>query len=214
MIQIAVGSRGAVKRLVIALIAGYVSLALGEESAQPPAPKKRAVALGYAGSTLGVDVPRDADNRLEPGGFGVLGRVDLHMDYRRFDLHRTYRGWGLQLGYALTKDRIGSGGEISLAQAGLHAYYAWEGEVKDSVWFRFYPKVGVSRTDFEETVPLTGTFSDDAIGPSFGFGVEWGGPRWRLVFDVGWTFVDVELIPGQEESLNVSAGFVGLAYCF
>jgi len=103
---------------------------------------------------------------------------------------------------------------MSLAQAGLHAYYAWEGELGDSLWLRFYPKFGVSRTDFEETVPLTGTFSDDAIGPSFGFAVEWGSPSWRLVFDAGWTFVDVELIPGQKESLNVSAGFFGLAYCF
>jgi hypothetical protein len=202
MIQIALGSRDTTKWLVIALIAGYVSLALGDEPAQPPAPKKRAVALGSAGSTVGVDVPRDGDDRLDPGGLGVLGRVDLH------------RGWGLQLGYSRMDDRVGSGGELSLAQAGLHAYYAWEGEVGDSVWLRFYPKVGVSRTDFEETAPLTGTFSDNAIGPSFGFGVEWGSPRWRLVFDVGWAFVDVELIPGKEESLNVSAGFIGLAYCF
>jgi hypothetical protein len=214
MMQIAVGSRGTTKRLVIALIAGYVSLAFGDESARPPALKKRAVALGSAGSTLGVDVPRDGDDKLDPGGLGVLGRVDLHMDYRGFNLHRDYRGWGLQLGYALTEDRIGSGGKISLAQAGLHAYYAWEGELKDSVWLRLYPKVGVSRTDFEEKVPLTGTFSDGAIGPSFGFGVEWGSPRWRGVFDVGWTFVNVELIPGQEESFNVSAGLIGLAYCF
>jgi hypothetical protein len=29
---------------------------------------KRAVALGYAGSTLGVDVPRDGDDKLDPGG--------------------------------------------------------------------------------------------------------------------------------------------------
>src|SRR5262245_15231800 len=130
---------GATKRLVIALIAAYASLALGDEpAAQPPAPKKRAVALGYAGSTVGVDVPRDGDDRLDPGGWGVLGRIDLH------------RGWGLQLGYALKDDQVGSGGELSLAQAGLYAYYAWEGELGDSVWLRFYPKVGVSRTDFEE----------------------------------------------------------------
>jgi opacity protein-like surface antigen len=195
---------GITKRLVIVLIAGYVSLALGDEPAQPPAPpavKKRAVALGYAGSTVGVDVPRDGDKKLDPGGWGVLGRVDLR------------QGWGLQLGYSRKEDRIGSGGEMSLAQAG-HAYYAWEGELGDSLWLRFYPKFGVSRTDFEETVPLTETFSDDAIGPSFGFAVEWGSPSWRLVFDAGWTFVDVELIPGQKESLNVSAGFFGLAYCF
>jgi hypothetical protein len=202
MFQLALGSRDTTKRLVIALIAGYVSLALGEEPAQPPARKKRAVALGYAGSTVSFDVPRDGDSKLDPGGLGVLGRVDLH------------QGWGLQLGYSLKEDQIGSGGEISLAQAGLHAYYAWEGDVGDSIWMRFYPKIGVSRTDFEETVPVTGTFSDAAIGPSFGFALEWGGPRWRLVFDVGWTFVDVELIPGEEESLNLSAGLFGLAYCF
>jgi len=209
MIQIALGSRGITKRLVIALIAGYVSLALGDEPAQPlaqpPALKKRAVALGWAGSTVGVDVPRDGDKKPDPGGWGVLGRVDLHRDYR---------GWGLQLAYSYMEERIGSGGELSLAQAGLHAYYAWEGEEENSLRLRVYSKVGVSRTDFEETVPLTGTFSDDAIGPSFGGGVEWGGRRWGFVFDVGWTFVDVELIPGQEESLNVSAGFFGLAYCF
>jgi len=205
MIQIAPRSRRTWKRLISALIAGYVSLALGNEPAQPPALKKRGVAFGYAGSIVGVDVPRNGDNRLEPGGLGVLGR---------FDLHQGWRGWGLQLGYSLKDDGTGSGGEISLAQAGLHAYYAWEGYVEDSMRLRFYAKGGVSRTDFEETVPLTGTFSDDAIGPSFGLGVEWGGPRWGVAFDVGWTFVDVELIPGQEESLDVSAGFFGLTYCF
>jgi hypothetical protein len=44
--------------------------------------------------------------------------------------------------------------------------------------------------------------------------VEWGGPRLGVVFDVGWTFVDIELIPGQEESLTVGAGFIGLVYTF
>ena len=47
MIRIALGPRGTTKRLVIALIAGYVSLALGDEPAQPPVPKKRSVALKF-----------------------------------------------------------------------------------------------------------------------------------------------------------------------
>jgi hypothetical protein len=34
------------------------------------------------------------------------------------------------------------------------------------------------------------------------------------VFDASWTFVDVELIPGQKEGFNLSAGFIGLGYCF
>jgi hypothetical protein len=191
------------------LIAGYVSLAPAEDTAQPPQPpplKKRAVALGYAGSIVGVDVPRNGDNRLNIGGLGVLGRVDLH---------RGDRGWGLQLGYSSKDGGTGSGGEISLDQAGLYAYYAWEAaDFADSFRLRLYPKVGVSRTDFEETAPLTRTFSDAAFGPSLGLGVEWGSPRLGLVFDLSWTFVDIELIPGQKESFNVSAGFLGLAYCF
>ena len=70
------------KRLVIALIAGYVSLALADgqtESAQAPPPpfKKRAVQLGYAGGIVGVDVPRNGDSRLDISGLGVLGRIDL-----------------------------------------------------------------------------------------------------------------------------------------
>lgn len=193
--------------LVIALISGYVSLALGDDPAPLPPLKKRAVALGYAGSIVGVDIPRNGDDRPNIGGLGVLGRVDLH---------RADRGWGLQLGYASKDGGTGSGGEISLDQAGLYAYYAWEGasgDSADSLRLRFYPKVGMSRTGFEETVPLTGTFSDAAFGPSFGLGVEWGAPRWGVVFDASWTFVDVELIPGQKESVNVSAGSLGLVYC-
>jgi hypothetical protein len=192
--------------LVLPLIVGYVSLAFGEEPPpQSPDLKKRAIALGRAGSLVGFDVPRDGEDRPDLDGWGILGRVDLHPGER---------GWGVQLGYALKDGGTGSGGEISLAQTGLHAYYAWEGEVEDGLRLRFYPKIGLSRADFEETVPLTGTFSDSAIGPSLGLGVEWGGRSWGVLFDVGWTFVDIELIPGQKESLNVSAGFIGLAYCF
>ena len=198
------------KRLVIALIAGYVSLTLAGEPtqpAQPPPPpfKKRALALGYAGSIVGVDVPRNGDDRLNIEGLGVLGRIDLH---------EGHRGWGLQVGYASKDGGTGSGGKMSLDQAGAYAYYAWEGYATEDFRVRLYPKVGVSRTGFEERVPLTGTFSEAAFGPSFGLGVEWGGPRWGLVFDASWTFVDVELIPGQKESFNVSAGFIGLGYCF
>jgi len=183
------------KPIWVALVAGYVSLALGDEPA-------RAVAFGYAGSIVHLDVLRNGDSEVEPGGLGVLGRIDVH------------GAWGLQLGYSRKDDGTGGGGEIFLAQSGLYGYYAWEGQVSDTDRLRFYPKVGVAYTDFEETVPMTGTFSDGAIGPSVGFGVEWGGTRWGAVFDVGWTFVDVELSPGQEESLTVSAGFIGLIYCF
>ena len=201
----------ATTRLFIAVIVGYVSLALADEpapQAQPPPLKKHAVALGYGGSIVGFDVPRNGETRLNPSGLAVLGRIDLH---------REDHGWGVQLGYAAKDEGTGSGGEIALDQAGVYAYYAWEGlmdDSADSMRLRLYPKVGVSRTDFEETVPLTGTFSDAAFGPSVGLGVEWGTLRWGVVFDVSWTFVDVELIPGQDESLNVSAGFIGLAYCF
>jgi hypothetical protein len=94
MIQIALGSRGTRNCLLIALLAGYVTLALGDEPAQPAAPKKRAVAFGYAGSTVGVDVPRAGDDSLTPGGLGALGRFDLH------------GGWGLQLGYSRKDDRL------------------------------------------------------------------------------------------------------------
>jgi len=91
----------------------------------------------------------------------------------------------------------------------LHAHYAWEAvDFADSFRRRLHPKIGVSRANFEETVPLTGTLSDAAFAPSFG--VEWGEPRWGLVFDVSWTFVDIELIPGRKESINLSAGFLGL----
>jgi hypothetical protein len=195
------------KLLAIVLIAGYVSRALADEPAQPPPPlMKRAVAVGYAGSIIGFDVPRNGDDRVDISGLGVLGRWDLHPDYR---------GWGVQLGYAVKDASIGPGGELSLDQAAAHAYYAWEGGGEDdSLRLRFYLKAGVSRTAFEETNPSTGTSSDDAFGPSLGLGVEWGARRWGVVFDVGWTFVDVELIPAQKESLTVSAGFIGLAYCF
>ena len=197
------------KQLVIALVTGYMSLALADEPTQPAHPppppfKKRAVALGFGGSYVGVDVARDGEDRFDIDGLGVLGRIDLHEDYR---------GWGLQLGYA-SKDGGAGSGEMSLDQTGAYAYYAWEGYLEEDLRARLHLKVGVSRTGFEETVPLTGTFSEAAFGPSFGLGVEWGALRWGVVFDVSWTFVDVELIPGQKESFNVSAGFIGLEYCF
>jgi len=130
-----------------ALVAGYVSLALGDEPAQLPPLKKRAVALGYSGSIVHLDVLRNGDSELEPSGLGVLGRVDVH------------GGWGLQFGYSRKDDGIGGGGEIFLAQSGLYAYYAWEGRWSDTERIRFYPKAGVAYMDFEETVPMTGTLS-------------------------------------------------------
>jgi len=191
------------QRLVLALILGYVSLATAEEPAPPPDLKKRAIAIGRFGSTVDFDVPRDGNDQPDIDGWGFFGRADLH---------RGERGWGLQLSYA--RKQTGSGREISLAQADLHAYYAWECEVEDGLRLRFYPKIGVSRAAFEETVPLGGTFSDDVIGPSLGLGLEWGARRWGIVFDVGTSFVDVELIPGQKERVTVGEGFIGLAYCF
>ena len=202
----ALGSRRAAKWLIAVLIAGTQSLALGDEPAQPPALKKWSVAFGYAGSIVHFDVPRNGEYRLNLDGLGALGRFDLH--------RRGNWNWGIQLGYSAKDAGTGSGGKFSLAQTDLHAYYAWEHVMENSLRVRFYPKVGVSRTDFEETVPSTGTFSDAAFGPSFGLGVEWGQLRWGLLFDVHWTFVDAELIPGQKESLGVSAGFIGLAFCF
>src|SRR5262245_5409390 len=99
------------------LIAGCVSLALAEEPPSGSDLKKRAVALGRGGSIVGFDVPRDGDNRPDVDGWAALGRVDLH---------DADRGWGVQLGYAVKDGGTGSAGEISLAQADLHLYYAWE----------------------------------------------------------------------------------------
>jgi opacity protein-like surface antigen len=191
------------KAILVALIAGCASLALADEPAQspPPIPKKRAVALGYAGTGVGVDVPRAGDSSLTPSGLGILGRIDLH------------KHWGLQFGYADKDTGLGTGGELTLGQAGVHWHYFWEG-LDESLRLRFYTKAGVSWTNFKESDPSTGTFSDDAIGPSVGLGVEWGGPTLGAVFDVDWTFVDVELAAGQKESLTVGAGFIGLVYCF
>ena len=64
----------------------------------------------------------------------------------------------------------------------------------------------------EEQIPLTGTFSDQALGPAIGVGLEWGPPRYAFFVDFGVTFVDIELIPGDKESFTVGNSITGFTY--
>jgi len=162
--------------------------------------KKFSLGGGYAGSTVDVDTARDGSDSVTLSGWGVRGRVALN------------QRWGLQFRYLSDDDDFSSGGRLSLDQVGVQAYYKWlETEQKH---FHTYVKFGLARTDFEERIPLTGTFSDDALGPAVGIGLEWGPPRFAFFVDFGLAFVDIELIPGDEESFMVGNSITGFTYRF
>ena len=103
-----------------------------------------------------------------------------------------------------------TGEEISLDLIGGHAYVTWL-ETKHSHW---YAKMGLSWVDFEDEIPMTGTFSDEAIGPSIGLGVDWGSPRYAFFFDWDLTFFDLEVLPGEKESIHIGATIVGFIFKF
>ena len=174
-----------------------------EETAGPPSPwaaRKYALGLGYSGSTVNFDVPRDGTSEFTFRGWGLVGRIGLS------------ERWGLQFGYRNMDDHesLNTGEEISLNLITAHAYWVWL-ETKNSRW---HVKFGLSWMDFESRIPSVGTSTDHALGPSVGTGFEWGTPKYAFFVDFGLTFADIELIPGVEESLLVGNTISGFIYKF
>ena len=179
------------------------SVAEKDEPAVPPSPwaeRKYAVAIGYSGSTVEVDVPRAGTTDITFNGWGVVGRIGLN------------ERWGLQFGYRSMNDdeNLNTGEDISLDLITAHAYWAWL-ETKNSRW---HVKFGLTWMDFESKIPFLGTFTDQALGPSIGTGLEWGTPKYAFFVDFGVTFADIELIPGVEESFLVGNTITGFIYKF
>jgi hypothetical protein len=159
-----------------------------------------AVGVGWSGSTINVDVPRAGVKEFTADGWGLAGRIGLS------------KRWGLEFSYRTLRDdmNFATGEEISLDLIGGHAYVTWL-ETKHSHW---YAKMGLSWVDFEDEIPMAGTFSDEAIGPSIGLGVDWGSPRYAFFIDWDLTFVDLEVLPGEKESIYIGATIVGFIFKF
>ena len=184
----------------VVLILLLATAAAAEDVSQPPETKRYSVGIGYAGSTIDVDTSRDGDKQVILDGWGVRGRMELK------------KRWALQFRYLSAEEGFSSGGKLSLDQFDVQANFKWyESEKK---YFHMYAKFGLAWTDFEERIPLTGTFSDQALGPAVGIGLEWGPPRYAFFVDFGVTFVNVELIPGDSESLTVGNTITGFTYRF
>jgi hypothetical protein len=174
-----------------------------DEQAAPLSPwdeRRFAVVVGYSGSTVDVDVERDGRDRITFDGWGVSGRVALS------------KRWGLQFGYRNMDDNedLDSGEELSLDMLVVDSYFFW----LKTEHTRWHVKAGLTWTAFDSKIPSLGTFSDQALGPSIGTGFEWGSPRYALFVDFGVTFVDIELIPGEEESLVVGNTITGFSFKF
>jgi hypothetical protein len=162
--------------------------------------KKFAVVVGYSGSTVDVDVDRDGDDKLTFDGWGVSGRIALS------------KRWGIQFGYRNMDDdeHLDSGGSLSLDMIVVDSYFFW----LKTDHTRWHVKAGLTWTDFEEKIPSVGTSSDQALGPSIGTGFEWGSARYAFFVDFGVTWVDIELIPGKEESFIVGNTLTGFSFKF
>jgi hypothetical protein len=170
------------------------------EAPSPWATRKYAVGVGYSGSTVEADVERDGDDQIVFGGWSIFGRAGL-----------TER-WGIQFGYRSMEDAesYSSGEEITLDLVGAHAYWIWL-ETKHSRW---HAKFGLTWMEFESKTPTVTRVSDLGVTPSIGTGFEWGSPKYAFFVDFGVTVVDIELIPGNEESLLVGNTITGFIYKF
>ncbi len=163
-------------------------------------PKKYSVGVGYAGTAINVDFPRGGDDLLTLNGWGLRGRMAM-------------KGlWALQVRYLSDEEDFGGGGKFLLEQLDLQASFKLL--ESDRKYFHVYATLGLSRMDFEERIPLTGTFSDRAFGAAVGVGLEYGPPRYALFIDFNATFVDVRLSPGLTETWTVGSTISGFTFRF
>jgi hypothetical protein len=189
-----------VKSSGLTLIVILVALSVTSAVAQSEEPTQQkgtfAVGGGFSGSTTETDVPRDGSERFVSHGWGLVFRAGLS------------KRWGIALSYRDTEDgeNYWSGEAIETQLVGGHAYFTWL-ETKHSHW---YAKAGLTWADFQSSIPGGGSNSDAALGPSIGLGVDWGTRRVAFFFDWDVTLVDVELIPGREESFITGATIIGV----
>jgi hypothetical protein len=182
--------------LIVILVALSVTSAVAQSEEPTQQKGTFAVGGGFSGSTTETDVPRDGSERFVSHGWGLVFRAGLS------------KRWGIALSYRDTEDRenYSSGEAIETQLVGGHAYFTWL-ETKHSHW---YAKAGLTWADFRSSIPGGGSNSDAALGPSIGLGVDWGTRRVAFFFDWDVTLVDVELIPGREESFITGATIIGV----
>jgi hypothetical protein len=168
-------------------------------TSKKPQTKKYSLGMGYAGSAIDVDRPRDGDDLVTLSGWGVRGRMQLS------DL------WAVQIRYLTDEQDFSGGGRLTLDQLDVQANFKMH--ESDREYFHVYATLGMSRFDFEERLQLTRA-ADRAFGAAVGMGLEYGPPAFAFFVDVSFTFVDLRLIPGDEESWTIGNTITGFAYRF
>ena len=185
--------------LVFVLIAAWGAPAAADDAPRISKTRKYSLGVGYAGSTIDVDNRRDGDNRVTLSGWGVRGRMQLK------------NLWAVQVRYLTDEQEFSGGGELTLAQLDVQANFKlYESDRK---YFHVYATLGLSRLDFEERIQLTRA-SDRALGAAVGVGLEYGPPAFAFFVDFSFTFVDLRLIPGDEESWTIGNTITGFTYRF
>ena len=189
-------------RMLIAAVAISLLATPATANAEPrtPEPKRYSVGIGYAGTAIDVDFKRDGDDLLTLDGWGLRGCVGMKGP------------WALQVRYLSVDEDFRGGGQLLLDQLDLQANFKLL--KSDRKYFHVYATLGLSRMDFEERAPLTGTFSDRAFGAAVGVGLEYGPPRYAFFADFGATFVDVRLSRGAVETWTIVNTVSGFAFRF
>ena len=184
----------------VMLVAGFTLACLLPLPARCDQKGTYAVGVGWSGATINVDVPRAGEDKFTADGWGLVGRIGLS------------KRWGLEGSYRTVQDDedFATGEEISIDLIGGHAYVIW----LETLHTQWYAKMGLSWVDFEDEIPMMGTLSDEAIGPSIGIGFDWGSPRYAFFVDWELTFVNIEVIPDDDESINVGATVIGFIFKF
>ena len=186
--------------IVVVSISLLATPAMATDGTQTPKTKRYSVGIGYAGTAIDVDFKRAGDDLLTLGGWGLRARG-------------VVKGpWALQVRYLSDDGDYRGGGKIFLDQLDLQASFKLL--ESDRKYFQVYATLGLSRLDFEERIPLTGTFSDRAFGAAVGVGLEYGPPRYALFVDFSATFVDVRLSPGVTETWTIVNTIGGFAFRF
>ena len=186
--------------ILVLAISVAATAALADDAPQSPKTRKYSLGIGYAGSTIKVDIPRDGNDLVILHGWGVRGCMQM-------------KGlWGLQFRYLSGEQDFSGGGKLSLDELDVQANFKLL--ESDRQYFHLYATLGVTRLDFEESIPLAGIFSDRAFGASVGLGLEYGPPSYALFVDFSATFVDLRLIPGRKESWTIGNVITGLTYRF
>jgi len=184
-----------------ALVLVAASLASPGAGAVEPSDQglRHGIGLAYSGSTVSFDVDRGDSGDPTFSGIGVFGKFGITERWAVFASYRDLDGTDLD-----------PGEDVSFTLADVHAAFTFAVTLRS----RWHVKAGIASLDFDSKRPIEGSTSDSAISPSIGLGFEWGGRRVRLFVDFGVSFPEVELIPGESESLVVGNTNTGLIFKF